>query len=99
MSMFITSNNQLSDTRYHVLTLINQLFLADLLAGEIVSTENDQEESDSEGENLPGDILQCDDQPQCSYYTRHSSIYETVETHLYVCNKCMTKKRIYNFIF
>ncbi len=56
----------------------------------IVSTEIDQEESDSEGEDLPGDILQCDDHPQCAYYIGHSSIYETVETQLYVCNKCTT---------
>ncbi len=41
-----------------------------------------------------GDILPCDDQPQCAYYTGHSSIYETVETQLYVCNKCTANKKI-----
>ncbi len=64
----------------------------DLLADEIVATEIDQEEGDSGGEDLPGHILPCDDHPRCSYYTGHSSIYETVETQLYVCNKCTTKK-------
>ncbi len=54
--------------------------MVDLLADEIVSTGIDQDESDSEGEDLPGDILPCDDQPRCAYYTGHSSIYETVET-------------------
>ncbi len=51
-----------------------------------------QDESDSEGKDLPGDILPYDDQPRCTYYSGHSSIYETVETKLYVCNKCTTKK-------
>ncbi len=55
-----------------------------------MSTEIDQEESDSEGE----DLLPCDGHPRCAHYTGHSSIYETVETQLYVpiCNKCTTKK-------
>ncbi len=66
--------------------------MVDLLADELVSTEIDQEESDSEWEALPGDILPCDDHPQCAYYTDHSSIYETVETQRYVCNKYKTKK-------
>ncbi len=57
-----------------------------------MSAEIDQEKSDSEWEALPGDILPYDDQPQCAYYTGHSSIYETVETQLYVCNKCTTNK-------
>ncbi len=70
----------------------NLRYMVDLLADEIVSTEIDQDESDSQGENLPGDILPCDDQPRCDYYTGHSSIYETVETQLCVCNKCTTKK-------
>ncbi len=52
----------------------------DLLADERVATEIDQEESDIEWEDLPGDILPCDDLPRCAYYTGHSSIYETVET-------------------
>ncbi len=64
----------------------------DLLADELVTTEIDQEESNSEGEDLPGDILPCDDQPRCAYFICHSSIYETVETQLYICNKCTTKK-------
>ncbi len=64
----------------------------DILADEIVATEIDQEESDSTGEDLPGDILRCDDHPRCAYYTGHSSIYETVETQFYVCNKSTTKK-------
>ncbi len=51
-----------------------------------MSTEIDQYESDSEGEDLPGDTLTC------AYYTGHSSMYENVETQLYVCNKCTTKK-------
>ncbi len=71
----------------------------DLLAGEVVATEIDQEESDIEGEDLPGDILPCDDHPRCAYYTGHSSIYETVETQLYVCKMCTTKKRMHNFVF
>ncbi len=66
--------------------------MVDLLADEIASTEIAQDESDSEREDLPGDILPCDDHPWCAYYTGHSSIYETVETQLYVCNKCTTKK-------
>ncbi len=33
----------------------------DLLADEVVTTEIDQEESDSEDEYLAGDILPCDD--------------------------------------
>ncbi len=66
--------------------------MVDLLADEIESTQIDQEECDSEGDNLQGDILPCDDQPRCAYYNGHSNIYETVETHLYVCNKCTTKK-------
>ncbi len=37
--------------------------MVDLLADEIVSTEIDQDESESEGEDLPGDILPCDDHP------------------------------------
>ncbi len=64
----------------------------DLLADEIMTTEIDQEETDSEGEDLLGDILPCDDHPWCAFYTGQSSIYETVETQLYVCNKCTTKK-------
>ncbi len=64
----------------------------DLLADEVVATETDQEESETEGEDLPGDILPCDDHPRCAYYTGHSNIYETVETQLYVCNKCTTNK-------
>ncbi len=28
---------------------------------------------------------------RCAYYTGHSSIYETVENQLYVCNRCTTK--------
>ncbi len=64
----------------------------DLFADEVVATEIDQEESDIEGEDLAGDILPCDDHPRCAYYTGHSSIYETVETQLYACNKCTTKK-------
>ncbi len=42
--------------------------------------------------DLPGDILPCEDHLRCAYYTGHSSIYETVETQLYVCSKCTTKK-------
>ncbi len=64
----------------------------DLLADEFVATEIDQEEIESEEEDLPGDMLLCDDHPRCAYYTGHSSIYETVETQLYACNKCTTKK-------
>ncbi len=64
----------------------------DLLADEIVATEIDQEESGSEGEDLPGDILPCDEHPRCACYTGHSSIYETVETQFYLCNKCTTKR-------
>ncbi len=65
----------------------------DLLADELMATEFDQEESDSEGEDLPGDILPCDDHPRCAYYTGHNyRIYETVETQLYVCNKCTANK-------
>ncbi len=41
----------------------------DLLADEVVATETDQEESGSEGEDLPGDILPCDDHPRCAYHT------------------------------
>ncbi len=66
--------------------------MVDLLADEVVATEIDIEGSDSEGEDLPGDILPCDDHPRCAYYTDHCSIYETVETQLYVYNKCTTKK-------
>ncbi len=71
----------------------------DLLANEVVTTEIDQEESDSEGEDLPGDILPCDDHPLCAYYTGHSSIYETVETQLYVCIKCTTIKGCITWYF
>ncbi len=48
--------------------------MVDLLADEIVSTEIDQDESDYEGEDLPGDILPCHDQARCAYYIGHSSI-------------------------
>ncbi len=41
----------------------------DLLADEVVTTEIDQEESDSGGEDLPGDILSSDDDQRCAYYT------------------------------
>ncbi len=41
--------------------------MVDLLADEIVSTEIDQEESESEGEDPPGDILPCGDHPRCVY--------------------------------
>ncbi len=41
---------------------------------------------------LPGNILQCADHPRCAYYTGHSSIYETIEPQLYLCNKCTTIK-------
>ncbi len=51
----------------------------DLLADEIVSIEIDQEESISAGEDLTGDIIAYDDHPRCTYYTRHSSIYENVD--------------------
>ncbi len=49
-----------------------------------MTTEIYQEESDREREDLPGDILPCDDHPQCAYYTGHSSNYETVEIQRYV---------------
>ncbi len=66
--------------------------MVDLLADETVSTDIDQEESDIEAKDLPGNILPSDDHPRYAYYIGHSSIYETVETQLYVCNKCTTKK-------
>ncbi len=59
-----------------------------------MATEIDQEESDSEGEDLPGDIIPCDNHPRCAYYTGHSSIYETVETELYVIS-VQQKKNVY----
>ncbi len=65
--------------------------MVDILADEILSAEINQEESDSEREDLPGDLLPCDDHPWRAYYTGRSSIYETVETQLYVCKMCTTK--------
>ncbi len=57
-----------------------------------MATKIDEEESNSEGEDLPKGIFPCDNHPRCAYYTGYSSIYETVETQLYICNKCTTKK-------
>ncbi len=57
----------------------NRRCTVDLLADEI-----DQEESDSERDDLYFHVM--------TTHTDHSSIYETVETQLYVCNKCTTKK-------
>ncbi len=40
--------------------------MVDLLADEIVSTEIDQDESNSEGKDIPGEILPCDDHTRCA---------------------------------
>ncbi len=86
MSPVLDSPNSESVNNYNLRCTV------DLSTDELVATEIDHEESDSEGEDLPGDILPCDDHPRCAYYTGHNSIYETVETQLYICNKCTTKK-------
>ncbi len=62
----------------------------DLLVDEFVATEIDQKERDTEEEDLQGDMLPFVDHPRCTYYTSHSSTYETVET-----NKCITKNDPY----
>ncbi len=49
--------------------------MVDVLADKIVSTEIDQDESDSQGEDLPGDILPCDDHTMCLLISSKQYLY------------------------
>ncbi len=39
----------------------------DILVDDVVTTEIDQKEIDSEGEDIPGYIFPCDNHPRCAY--------------------------------